>query len=374
MFATTLQRSRSLFFVLFVLSAGPLLGDSPPDLFAKAKEQFKLAAYPAALETLQKLEEETLKADYQRERAALLPALHFYRGASYAALGRLPEAREQFEIFLTYQPNASLDPAVYPKKVIESLEEARLYLAKKEAGEQSEATAAFPANSLAQSYTAYQVAMQPEETNPDENWSNGPVRFLLTPEQQREFERLGGAASRSEFVTAFWKARDPKADTDDNEFREEFEKRVAFADARFTQEETRGALTDRGMVFILLGPPTYIGRKPLTTGDDANDPNMLKRYRSSDVRTAAVPGGGRTAQVARVDAVTGPGSRVNEAAANWQEVWHYRREQLPKDVPYLQVDFQFVTKKGYGQNVLQREAQILDTLERAKKRLREAKA
>lgn len=372
MFPTTLKRSRSLLFVLLVLSTGRLLGDSPPDLFAKAKEQFKLAAYPAALETLQKLEEETLKPQYQKERAALLPALHFYRGASYAALSRLPEAREQFEIFLTYQPNASLDPAMYPKKVITALEEARKALEKK--GQTESIAAGSPATSLAQSYAAFRLAMDPGEPNADEGWADGPVRFLLTPEDRRDFQSLGGAASRSEFVTAFWKARDPKPETVDNEFREEFEKRVEFADSRFTQEEVRGSMTDRGMVFILLGPPTYIGRKPLTTGDDANDPNSLKRYRTADVRTASVPGGGRTAQVARVDAVTGPGSRVNEAASNWQEIWHYRREHLPKDVPYLQVDFQFVTKTGYGQNVLQREAPILDTLERAKAKLRDAKA
>ena len=366
------MRRAILILVTAALSA-PLLADTPPLIYNKAKEQFRLGAYPAALETLAKLDEETQRPEYESERKALRPALHFYRGACFAALGRSREAREQFEVFLTYQPNASLDPAVYPKRVIASLEETRSYLAKKEPGQASDA-ATEPMNSLAQSYAAFRYAMQPEETNPDENWSNGPVRYLLTPDQQREFERLAGAASRSEFVTAFWKARDPKAETDDNEFREEFEKRVAFADSRFTQDETRGSMTDRGMVFILLGPPTYIGRKPLTTGDDASDPNSLKRYRTADVRTASVPGGGRTAQVARVDAVTGPGSHVNEAASNWQEVWHYRREHLPKDVPYLQVDFQFVTKKGYGENVLQREAQILDTLERAKARVREAKA
>ena len=61
---------------------------------------------------------------------------------------------------------------------------------------------------------------------------------------------------------------------------------------------------------------------------------------------------------------------MNEAS-NWREVWHYRRENLPKDVPYLQVDFDFVTKRGYGKSVLQRDAQILDTLERTKARLRQ---
>jgi hypothetical protein len=36
------------------------------------------------------------------------------------------------------------------------------------------------------------------------------------------------------------------------------------------------------------------------------------------------------------------------------------------------VDFEFVTKDGYGTNVLQRETQVLDTLEKAKARLRQS--
>ncbi|HVE65379.1 MAG TPA: GWxTD domain-containing protein, partial [Thermoanaerobaculia bacterium] len=145
-------------------------------------------------------------------------------------------------------------------------------------------------------------------------------------------------------------------------------------DSRFTQAETRGSMTDRGMVFLLLGPPTYVGRKPLTAGDDANDSSALFRFRRADVRIASLPGGTRKDQVARVDRVTGPGNSVNDAASNWREVWHYRREHLPREVPYLQVDFDFVTKQGYGENVLQRETQVLDTLERAKAKLRERKA
>ena len=88
------------------------------------------------------------------------------------------------------------------------------------------------------------------------------------------------------------------------------------------------------------------------------------------MRIASVPAGTTSKHVANVDRVTGPGNRVNEAASNWREVWHYRREVLPKGIPYHQVDFEFVTKEGYGTNVLQRETQVLDTLEKAKAHLR----
>jgi len=360
---------RALFSILLTaLATPPSIAATPPELFAKAKEQFRLGSYTSALATLQKLEEETQKPEYERDRSALLPAMVFYRGASYASLGRTAEARGEFEVFLTYQPDVSLDPAVYPKKVIAALEEARRALQRKSQTPEETAT------SIAQAYRAFQAAMKPDETSEGEDWADGPVRVLLTADQRRDFERLLDAVARSEFVIGFWKSRDPKPETPRNEFRDEFEKLVAFSDARFTQDEVRGSLTDRGMVFILLGPPTYVGRKPLQTGEDANDPAGLKLFRTSDVRTASVPGGSRSDQVARVDRVTGPGTKINEAASNWREVWHYRRENLPKSVPYLQVDFDFVTKAGYGKNVLQRDTQVLDTLEKAKAGLRQPKA
>jgi GWxTD domain-containing protein len=57
------------------------------------------------------------------------------------------------------------------------------------------------------------------------------------------------------FVEAFWRAR-----AGNDHFRAIFERRVAFADADLGQEGKsgdRGSMTDRGMVFILLGPPAY---------------------------------------------------------------------------------------------------------------------
>jgi hypothetical protein len=54
-------------------------------------------------------------------------------------------------------------------------------------------------------------------------------------------------------------------------------------------------------------------------------------------------------------------------AANWREVWHYRKDLLPKGLPYGQVDFEFITRQGYGKNVMQREASVLNTLDGARK-------
>ena len=104
------------------------------------------------------------------------------------------------------------------------------------------------------------------------------MRHLLSSEEKRDFPRLSNPVARSEFVTNFWKSRDPRPETEENEYREEFEKRIAFADSRFTDAEIRGSLTDRGVVFLLLGPPTYIGRRPITAGEDSSDPSGMSRF------------------------------------------------------------------------------------------------
>jgi hypothetical protein len=69
----------------------------------------------------------------------------------------------------------------------------------------------------------------------------------------------------------------------------------------------------------------------------------------------------------RISAYASAGSpRILDAQQNWREVWHYRRELLPKGVGYLQVDIEFITKKGYGINVMQRDHASLATLEAAR--------
>jgi GWxTD domain-containing protein len=193
------------------------------------------------------------------------------------------------------------------------------------------------------------------------------MRFLLTSDERQAYARLTDPDSQSEYVSQFWKSHDPKPETAENELRIEFERRVAFADSRFTQDETRGAVTDRGMVFILLGPPTWIGRRPLTTGDDATDNAGLSLYTRQDVQ-AAKNSGGTTGQKAKaMDRFAHPTAKILEPSHNWQEVWHYRRELLPRAVPYHQVDFDFLTRRGYGKNVLQREDAGLKTLEAARR-------
>ena len=109
------------------------------------------------------------------------------------------------------------------------------------------------------------------------------------------------------------------------------------------------------MVFVILGPPARSGERPLKTGDDSADPSALSQSTPGEVQEAGIGGKAsglsRSQTVARQDLATGVGSSINAPSANWKETWRYYRKDLAGRVPYEYVDFQFITKPGYGENV-----------------------
>ena len=60
----------------------------------------------------------------------------------------------------------------------------------------------------------------------------------------------------------FWKEHDPTPGTPDNELEEAFVERVTYANEHFSIGRFLGSLTDRGRVYIKLGPPDEIDSHP----------------------------------------------------------------------------------------------------------------
>jgi GWxTD domain-containing protein len=59
----------------------------------------------------------------------------------------------------------------------------------------------------------------------------------------------------------YWKKRDPDPQTPRNELMEEYYQRVAYANNNFATF-TEGWKSDRGMIYIRLGPPENVERHP----------------------------------------------------------------------------------------------------------------
>lgn len=97
-----------------------------------------------------------------------------------------------------------------------------------------------------------------EPTNydvPNKEWAKGPVRWIMTDEEEKEFKKLKTDDERAAFVKAFWDKRDPTPGTPQNEYKMIFAKRVEQADLNYKETVKIGSVSDMGRTFILLGPP-----------------------------------------------------------------------------------------------------------------------
>lgn len=88
-----------------------------------------------------------------------------------------------------------------------------------------------------------------------QDWRRGPEKFLMSNAEEKAWKSLSSDAQVAEFIDLFWARRDPTEGTPRNEFREEFLTRVRYADASFAEKRMRGAISDRGQLYVLLGPP-----------------------------------------------------------------------------------------------------------------------
>ncbi len=90
---------------------------------------------------------------------------------------------------------------------------------------------------------------------PSAGWREGPVRYLLGKDEDDAFHALATETDRGSFILTFWSSRDPQPSTPENEYRDLFYRRVTEANRLFVESPKAGWKTDRGKIYILLGPP-----------------------------------------------------------------------------------------------------------------------
>ena len=91
------------------------------------------------------------------------------------------------------------------------------------------------------------------------------ARLIMTGQERKIWKHLPDEAARKEFIRDFWAKRDPDPDTEANEFKAEFEGRIDYANKHF-REGGLGMNTDRGRIWIFMGPPDKVEEFP-PTGD-----------------------------------------------------------------------------------------------------------
>jgi GWxTD domain-containing protein len=80
------------------------------------------------------------------------------------------------------------------------------------------------------------------------------VAYIITDEERKAFKKLATDEEREQYIEAFWRRRDPDPDTDENEYKEEYFERIAYANEHFASG-IPGWKTDRGRIYIMFGKP-----------------------------------------------------------------------------------------------------------------------
>ncbi|HVB87660.1 MAG TPA: GWxTD domain-containing protein [Candidatus Dormibacteraeota bacterium] len=92
-------------------------------------------------------------------------------------------------------------------------------------------------------------------------WLDEDVVYIITPEERRAFLHLQTNEEREQFIEAFWQRRNPDPDSPENTYKEEYYRRIAYANEHFASG-IPGWRTDRGKIYIMWGPPDEIDAHP----------------------------------------------------------------------------------------------------------------
>lgn len=103
--------------------------------------------------------------------------------------------------------------------------------------------------------------VKPELKEAYKKWINNDVAYIITKEERRAFSALVTDEERENFIENFWRRRDPNPDTEENEYREEYYERIAYANEHFASG-IPGWRTDRGRTYIAWGKPDSVESHP----------------------------------------------------------------------------------------------------------------
>jgi GWxTD domain-containing protein len=295
------MRTRLLSLALLLLLATTGFAATPAAAIEQAKKEMADGNHGLALRLLRGATAEAAAMRDLRQRSAALATIHFYAALAASNLGNKEEAMEEVRSFLLFGSRGTPDPKRYPREFTTLFSEVQKKI---DQGRSSPA-------SFDDAYPGYPPADSSSVWPPDVWGASSEFLILGTPEEREQWNAMKDDNARRKFIDAFWEVRDPQPETKVNEARIELLHRIAFADVAFVEgADGRGSLTDRGRVFVLLGPPTRVSIRPLTRAEAPASP-----HRTIDTGNAI-------------------------------EQWTYFREQLPKKLPHNEVVFKFISDGG----------------------------
>ncbi|MHB8526393.1 MAG: GWxTD domain-containing protein [Candidatus Acidiferrales bacterium] len=134
-------------------------------------------------------------------------------------------------------------------------------------------------------------------------WLNGPVSYIITPEERSVFLHLETNQERENFIEAFWERRNPDPGSAENTYKEDFYRRIAYTNEHFSSG-IPGWKTDRGRIYIMWGKPDEVDAHPAGgpyTRPMSQGGGETSTYPFEDWRYRYLPGIGENVELEFVD-------------------------------------------------------------------------
>jgi GWxTD domain-containing protein len=106
-----------------------------------------------------------------------------------------------------------------------------------------------------------QKAARQEMESAYKKWISDEVPYIITDEERATFKKLATDEEREQFIEQFWERRNPNPGSPENEFKEEYYRRIAYSNEHYASG-IPGWRTDRGRIYIMYGPPDEIEAHP----------------------------------------------------------------------------------------------------------------
>ncbi len=103
--------------------------------------------------------------------------------------------------------------------------------------------------------------LRKELETPFRKWLNEDVTYIISDEERTTWKRLATDEEREQFIEQFWLRRDPSPDSQENEYKEEHYRRIAYTNERYASG-IPGWKSDRGRIYITFGPPDELEDHP----------------------------------------------------------------------------------------------------------------
>ncbi len=124
---------------------------------------------------------------------------------------------------------------------------------------------------LAASFAGAELSQQYKD------WPSGPAGFLLTESERKAYSQIQTDKEAQAFIDLFWARRDPDLNTVQNEFKLDFDLKVAAADKQFSTDQLKGSESDRAKVLYLMGKPAAVENQSAGAGEEGNRPTFVER-------------------------------------------------------------------------------------------------